>query len=57
MKLITKFRLKTQNGTLTDADFVGDTPRIGAADVRYSKADQDALMALADELKAKAEKK
>lgn len=57
MKLITKFRLKTQNGTLTDADFVGDTPRIGAADDKYSKEDHEKLLALADELKAKAAKK
>lgn len=52
-----KFVLVTQNGTLTDSDFVGDTPRIGSADARYSKEDQDALMSLADELKEKAKKK
>lgn len=51
-----KFVLATQNGKLTDADFVGDTPPIGSSDVRYSEADTDALMALADELKAKSEK-
>jgi hypothetical protein len=52
-----KFVLQTQNGKLTDDDFVGDTPRIGSADVRYSKEDQDALMSLANELKAKSDKK
>lgn len=52
-----KFVLTTQNGKLTDSDFVGDTPRIGSADARYSKEDQDALMSLADELKEKAKKK
>lgn len=51
-----KFLLKTQEGTLTDDDFVGDALAIGAADKKYSKADHDALMELADELKAKKEK-
>ncbi len=55
--LKSKFVLPTKNGTLTDNDFVGDTPPIGSADQRYSDADLTALMEMADELKRKAEKK
>lgn len=50
--IVTKFHLPTKNGTLTDSDFVGDTPRIGSADARYSDSDKEELMKLADELKA-----
>lgn len=53
MNLIKKFRLQTQNGKLSDDDFVGDAPPIGSSDARYSKADTEELMKLADELKAK----
>lgn len=56
MNLIKKFRLPTKNGTLTDDDFVGDTPPIGSSDARYSKADNEELMKLAEQLKAKRDK-
>lgn len=52
INLVTKFRLPTKNGTLTDSDFVGDTPHIGSADARYSDSDKKELEKLADELKA-----
>jgi hypothetical protein len=51
-----KFVLPVKNGVLTDENFVGDTPSIGSADQRYSQADLDKLMELADELKAKVKK-
>lgn len=52
MRIVNKFRLPTQNGVLTDADFVGDTPRIGSADAKYSDDDLAEFDKLADELKA-----
>lgn len=56
INIVTKFRLPTKNGTLSDIDFVGDTPHIGSSDIRYSDSDNDELMKLADELKAKSAK-
>jgi hypothetical protein len=56
MNIKTKFKLPTRNGTLTDSDFVGDTPRIGSADAKYSTEDLAELDKLADELKAQQSK-
>lgn len=56
MKTVNKFKLPTRNGTLTDSDFVGDTPRIGSADAKYSDDDLAELDKLADDLKAQQSK-
>lgn len=50
---MSKVIVETLNGPLTDDDFDADTPRMGASDKKYSKADQEALEKLAEELAAK----
>jgi len=45
-------KIETLNGTLTEDDFVGDTPPVGASDKKYSKEDLEAMAKLAEELKA-----
>lgn len=54
MKIRTKFVLPVKDGTLTDENFVGDTPAMGSSDRRYSKEDHEALAALVEELKESA---
>ena len=50
---MSKVIIQTLNGPLTEDDFDADAPKVGASDKKYSKKDQEELMKLADELKAK----
>jgi hypothetical protein len=51
MQIKTKWKLPVRNGTLTDADFVGDAPPIGSSDAKYTDKDNAELMKLAEQLK------
>ena len=48
-----KVIVETLNGPLTEDDFVGDAPRVGSSDKKYSKEDLAAMAKLAEELASK----
>ena len=50
---MSKYRLQTKNGVLSDDDFVGDAPAIGSSDQKYSAAAQQEMEKLMAELAAK----
>lgn len=50
---MSKIKIETQNGTLTDKDFFNEAPLIGSADKKYSEEDLEELTKLAEELKSK----
>ena len=50
---MSKVIIQTLNGPLTEDDFVGDAPKVGASDKKYSKEDKAAMERLMAELDSK----